>query len=41
MRDGVKWDKDAEDLEEVRAGGWMIVVAVAGVWGQKDLWEED
>ena len=28
-----------EDLES-ELGAWMIVCAVAGIWGQHDLWED-
>lgn len=26
--------------EDLMAGYWMVVVAIAYFWGQKDIWEE-
>jgi hypothetical protein len=35
----VKYKVDSGS-EESMAGYWMVVVAIAYFWGQKDIWEE-
>lgn len=31
---------EKSDTLEAEMGAWMIITAVAGVWGQRDLWDE-
>jgi len=36
----LKGEEDQEENLQVELGAWMIVCAIAGIWGQHDLWED-